>query len=153
MNIETRLAGESNGRDILAIPANIDHHGCGLKIVVVDVVMNRLEIPGELARLRVEDDQGVAKQIIAGTIATPEIRGRRAEGQEDQATLGIDRRETPDVRSRAVLPAIASPRVVTDLTWPRDRVEAPYQFAGVNVPGPYVASGPFRRVLPARRRR
>jgi hypothetical protein len=61
--------------------------------------MNRLEIPGEPARIRVQNDQGVTEQTVAGTIAAVEIGCRRAKGQEDQATLGIDRRETPDVGS------------------------------------------------------
>src|SRR3984885_1229607 len=88
---QARLADECYRWNLLAVVANVDHHRRRFQIIVVDVVMDRLEVPGKLARIRVKNDQCVAKETIAGTIAAVKIGRGRTKGQEDEPPFGINR--------------------------------------------------------------
>src|SRR5439155_24268388 len=81
----------------------------------------------------------VAVQIRAFAIAAVVVRRRRAERRVDDAALGVDGEEGPDVGARAILPAVAFPRLDARLARARHGVKRPEQRAGSRVPAANVA--------------
>ena len=89
--------------------------GRGREVVVPQLVADVLEVPLQLARLRVEGHRGVAEQIVAGPVAAVVVHARTADRHVDEAPLLVHgQRERPDVVAGAILPAVVAPRVVTD---------------------------------------
>ena len=72
--------GEGNRRDGFATVFDLHHHRRGFEIVIVNVVVDCLEVPGQLAGCRMQHHQRVAKEPITWTIATVEIGRGTPEG-------------------------------------------------------------------------
>src|SRR5215510_13000718 len=77
--------------------------------------------------------------IVAWAVDPDAIVVRRAERHIQDAALRIERRITPDIDAGSVFRAVAAPRVITELAWPRLCVERPHQLAGSGVPRARVA--------------
>ena len=76
---------------------------------------------------RVQRHDRVSVEVRPLAIAAVVVRRRRSEGRVDEPALDVDREERPHVRARAVLPALAFPRLHARLAGTRHRVERPEQ--------------------------
>src|SRR6185295_6779030 len=92
-------------------------------------------------------DDRVAVEIGAVTFAAVVVRRRRADRRVDDAALGVDGEEGPDVGAGAVFPAVAFPGLDARLPRARHGVERPQQLAGLGVPAANVAVQPGARRL------
>ena len=61
------------------------------KIQVPQIVVNRLEMPQAPARVRVERDDGIGKQVQPEAIAAPEVGACGFSGRIDDAPFFVDR--------------------------------------------------------------
>src|SRR5437762_8770221 len=96
--------------------------------------MDRLEIPFEFSGLRVEGDDRVAEQIIAGPVAAIRVRAGTTDRKVENAAFVVHRKsEGPHVVAGAVPPAIESPRFVSDFAGTGNRVEFPNLFSRARV--------------------
>ena len=141
------LVDHRHGGNRLAALLDVEKRWRGREVGIPDVVVHDLEVPQVLAGVRVGRDDARAEEIVAGAIAAVLIDRGRAERHVDDAALDVDGDEAPDVDARAILPAVARPRVVELLARLRNRSERPHQLAGVDVPGAHIAQRPPRRVL------
>ena len=96
-------------------------------------------MPLQLAGRRVERDDRVAVEVRALAIAAVVVGRRRADRRVDDAALGVDGEERPDVGARSILPALAFPRLDARLAGARHGVKRPEQLAGPRVPSADVA--------------
>ena len=142
-----------DGGNLLAFLRDVEEDRRRAEVVIPGVVMHHLEVPFQFAGERIDGDQRRAEQIRARAVAAPIVGGRLAEGHVEDAALGVDREEAPDVRAGAVLPVVALPGVVAGLAGARDGVERPEQFAGVDVPARACRRRRRCSGLPARARR
>src|SRR5215470_13438532 len=101
--------------------------------------MRRLEVPHAPAGRRIESEQTVGEQVVAGTVGAVEIADRRPRRDVNDAALLIEREAAPAVGGAGILPAIGGPIVVAELARMWNRVKGPAQLAGVNVERPDVA--------------
>ena len=118
-----------------------------LQIIIPNIVMDHLVVPEEFAGCCVERHQRIPEESFALPVGAVEIIGRAAEGEKHHAALHIDRHDPPDIRSRAVLPIVSLPGVVTDFAGTRHRVKLPDQPPRPNIEGPDCAARPFRGKL------
>ena len=132
------VAGLAQRRDALD-RASVHHHveqdGPRRQVPVPDVVVQRLEVPLQLAGLDVDAEHGVGEQVHAEP-RRGVVVGRRVGGVDvDHAQLFVDRGGQPDPAAVTLLPA---PGVLRDLparvAGPlRHRVEHPAHLAGHGV--------------------
>ena len=81
---ESGLAGLRHDVDGAPVVADGQQLGRGREVVVPEIVVDGLEVPEPLARSRVEREQAVAEQVVAGAIAAVEIvRGRAGRHEDD----------------------------------------------------------------------
>src|SRR5262249_4943903 len=108
-----------------------------------------LEEPLPLPGPEVDAHQALGKEIVAGTMATIEVRRRRFDRQVHEAELFVDADLGPDAGVAIGRPRFLFPRVVAELARPGDGVEGPEQLAGPHVEG---AHEPLRVVVRGDRR-
>src|SRR5262245_65828432 len=107
--------------------------------------MNRLEMPAVLAGLDVQRDDGVAVELRPLAVAAVVRAERRCQRHVDQPALRVDREvERPRIRAQSIPPAVAFPRVVTDIARLRDRVELPQLRASARVVRSWIADAARR---------
>ena len=118
--------------------------------MVPEIVMDGLEVPLVLARLHVHRDHRVAEQVRALPVSAIGTRDRRRQRQIEQPAPLVEREvEGPRVGAEAPFPAVAIPRVMTDVARLRDGVELPQLRAVTRIEGARVADpadGPRRRI-------
>ena len=134
----TRLRHLGHGVDLLAVASDGDEVRIDRQIVIPEVMTQRLEVPGPLARPGVEGDRAIREQVVAVSVAAVEVERGRSEAGEDQAAIHVDAEPAPGVRPTPVLPGVARPRLVPELARPRDGVESPDLCAGADVERPDV---------------
>ena len=109
------------------------------QVPVPDVVVHELLEPLQRAGRGIERDQAVAVEVLALAIAAVEVGGGRSGRRKDEAALDVDGQVRPGVRARAVLPAVALPRLDARLAGARHGVKRPQQLAAARVPAANVA--------------
>src|SRR5262249_60865166 len=92
-----------------------------------------LEVPDAFSSLRIQRDQAVCEQIIAGPIGPVKVGRSRTCRHEHNPSLRVECHACPIVRGSARLPRILRPGVVPKLTAMWTRVEGPEQFACADV--------------------
>src|SRR5436190_18159683 len=105
--------------------------------------MYGLKIPAQLSRGRIQSHHAVGVQVHSLSVPAVEAVCGVSDGDEDQATFGIDGHRTPRAGARAILPAIRPPGFVARLAGPWHRMEPPNQFTGPGVKRPGIPAGPF----------
>src|SRR5262249_1526568 len=100
------------------------------QIVVPQVMMQGLKVPEPLARPGVERNRAVREEIRAAAVAAVEVEGRRSESGEDHPAIDVDAESAPGVRPAPVLPGIAVPRLVSELSRTGYGPEPPDLLAG-----------------------
>src|SRR5579859_4645428 len=114
--------------------ALIDHDGNLRGIPIVFVVPGELEIPFEFAGVRIEGQQGVTVEIVAGA-PDAAIAGRRIAGGPEGG-IGCWIIGAGDPRGRAAnFPGVGFPSFVAWFAGARNGVEAPFTFAGGGIVG------------------
>src|SRR5579859_3879398 len=103
-------------------------------VIVMLVVLGELEIPLELAGVRIQRQKRIAIQVIARAALSAIGRRRIPGGPERDVRCGIVGSGNPR-RRPANFPGIPLPTFVTGLAGPRNGVEAPLAFAAVRVIG------------------
>ena len=95
--------------------------------------MHHLKMPDSLARLGVECDETVRKQVVTRTVSTVVRSGGRRERHIDIAQLEVGTETAPRTevarrRQRAVAPGLGP-----KFTWPRHDVERPSELTRANI--------------------
>ena len=101
--------------------------------------MDDLKVPDALAGLRVQGDQTLSKESVAGPLASVKIVGGRAEGQIDVAERVVRAHHRPDVCGTRRFPGFLLPRLVAELALGRDGAELPQLLAGADIEAAHVA--------------
>ena len=139
------LRRHGEGVDRLAAPLDLEQHRRRRRIVVPDVVVDRLEVPAVLAGPDVDRDHGVREEVGAVPVAAVGEGNRRGERQEHEFPFLVDREvERPGVPAQATPPALALPGLVADLARLRHGVELPQLLAGDGAERPGVADSARR---------
>ena len=84
-------------------------------------------MPDALAGVRIEREERVGEQVVAGTVCAVEIGRGGSGGDEDESTLYIDCHARPVVGTARVGPGVLRPSVVAELAGTRNGVERPAQ--------------------------
>src|ERR1700722_8781752 len=92
-------------------------------------------MPDAFAGLCVKRDQRISKQVVAYAIAAIKVEHRGTGGYIDDASFAIDRHPGPIVCGSGILPGVFRPRVITELSRPRDGMEGPAQSPGTYIEG------------------
>src|SRR5579864_6130074 len=128
----------------------VSHHGYQVrgrgKVAIPEIVLHGLKMPDALAGRGLQSDQRVGEQIVAQTVGSVEIEGRRAGRHEDQAALFIHAHARPVVRRAAVFPGVLGPGFIPEFAGMRNGVKAPANFSGADVERADVA-GRTREIL------
>ena len=136
---ETRLAGDRDHVDALAVPLDGRQLRRRVAVEVPEVVVGHLEVPQPLARSRVERDDRAAEQVGAGPVRAVVVVGGRPDGKVRDAPLGVDRDLAPRVDAADVLVRVFRPRLVAELSRMRNRVELPHELSRDHVEGAEIA--------------
>ena len=105
--------------------------------------MHDLEVPLALPRRRVEADQRLPEQRVAGAPAAVVVVARSAHRHVQQPALFVERHRRPHVGVAGERPRIVTPGVIAELARLRNRVKAPRRLPGACVERANVA----RRVV------
>jgi hypothetical protein len=88
-------------------------------------MMNHLKVPDALAGAHIQGDQTLAKESVAGPLASKEIVGGSAEGQLDVAERLVRAHHRPDVGRTRRFPGSLLPGLVAELPLARNGAELP----------------------------
>src|SRR5438132_2096277 len=135
---EALLAHLSDGLHRLSVNSDVNQVGCTREVVVPQPVVDHLKMPDALAGSRIQADQTLSKEAVAGTMNTVVIVRRRAERQVDVAQCVIRAHHRPDVRCPRRLPRTVLPSLVTKLSLSGNDMELPLLLAGADVEATYV---------------
>src|SRR5215213_4224369 len=98
-----------------------------------------LKVPDALAGARIQGDQTLSKESVAGPLASEEIVRGRAEGQIDVTELLVSAHHRPDVCGTRRFPRFLLPGLVAELALARDGAELPQLLAGADIEASHVA--------------
>ncbi len=113
-------------------------------VVIPNVVMNHLEVPQAPAGPGIQREQAVAEQVRPPAIGAVKVVLRARRRRKDDATLLVDRKFAPHVRSAHALPRVLWPGLIAELAGTWNRVEGPHQLARAHVKSAYIAGcGPI----------
>src|SRR5438132_1631961 len=135
---EALLAHLSDGLHRLSVNSDVNQVGCTREVVVPQPVVDHLKMPDALAGSRIQADQTLSKEAVAGTMNTVVIVRRRAERQVDVAQCVIRAHHRPDVRCPRRLPRTVLPSLVTKLSLSGNDMEYPLLLAGANIEASHV---------------
>src|SRR5947209_5657720 len=96
-------------------------------------MMNGLEVPHALARLRFNANEALSKEPRSGTMPAVRVVCGTRDGHIDVVELRVIRHAGPHIRVSAVFRRSFVPRVVPVLAIVRDRVEGPEQLARADI--------------------
>ena len=101
--------------------------------------MDQLEVPDAPAGARIQADQALPEEPVAGPLAAVIVVGGGAEGQVDEAQRLVRAHQRPDVGAARRLPGTLLPRLVAELSFPGDGAEEPPLLAGADVEASHLA--------------
>ena len=127
------LRDDRHRLDLPAVDRDVDEVRGRGQVVVPDAVMDRLEVPDDLARAGVEADDRLGVDVVAVPVAAVVVVRRRAEGQVDVAELLVGAHHGPDVRVAHLPPGLVLPGLDVGLALARHGVERPLQPAAADV--------------------
>jgi hypothetical protein len=122
----------------LSVHLNVNQVGCAREVVVPQPVVGHLKVPDALAGPRIQADQTVTKEAVAGTVDPVVIVRRRTERQVDVAQCFVRAHHRPNISCARRLPGIILPGLVPELSLFGDGMENPLQVAGANVEASHV---------------
>ena len=92
---QAQLGVLGDSRDDLPVAHDVDIHRRRGSVVVTLGIVHLLLVPLHLAGERIEGDNAVAVEVVAGMVSRT---GDGFNRNEDQASIGIKRGRAPDVR-------------------------------------------------------
>ena len=116
-----------------------EQHRRPRQVEVPQPVVNRLEVPRELARAGVQRHQRLRVEVVAQAVPAVVVVGRRADSRIHEPPFLVHDHRRPGIGVPGVVPAAILPGLVSGLARLRDEVERPHQLAGVHVEGLHVA--------------
>ena len=141
-HIEERLfTGNHDGFDGAAIHRDVGEDGRRGHIHIPERMVDELKMPFTLAGLEIDADQAVGKEIIAGAMASVKIGTRRFDGQVGKAKVFVYRHLGPHTGVAVDGPGFIEPAVIAEFAGPRNGVELPKLFAGMDIEGKNHAFG------------
>jgi hypothetical protein len=96
-------------------------------------MMGHLKVPHALAGARIQADQTLSEESVAGPLTTEKIIGGRAEGQIDVTECLVRAHHRPDVGGACRFPGFLFPRFVAELPLCRHRAEEPSLLTGADI--------------------
>ena len=118
-----------HGVDFLSVTVHGHQDWRRGKIAIPNVVPHSLKMPEALSGLCLQRDQAIGEQIVTDAVSSIKIERRRTGRNIDNPAIDIDGHARPVVGGAAGLPRVLRPRVVSELTGMRNRVERPAQLA------------------------
>src|SRR5437773_7361626 len=110
-------------------------------------------MPDAFSGVRLESDQRIREQVVAGSIGPVEVEGGGTRRNKDQASLYVKGHSSPVIGAANVLPGVFRPRFVAELSGMRDSVKRPAQAPGSEVVRTNVARGRRQRLARSEERR
>src|SRR5690606_36938635 len=107
--------------------------------------MYELEVPQTLARLRIECDQALREQVVAGTMTSIHVTGCSFHRHVDDAAFLVGRHRAPRTCRTGVGVGAVEPGFGTEFVALRNGVEAPQHLTRVHVVAADVAGDTFLR--------
>src|SRR5262245_35113793 len=102
-------------------------------------------MPDALARFGVEADEAPGEQVVAGSIPTVEIAGRRLDWDIDIPQFFIAGERGPGAGVAGVFPRVVFPGLVAEFTRARDGLEGPDSLPSANIVTPDISRNIFLR--------
>ncbi len=127
------LAHLDGGRDDFTVHVQVGQDGRGGGIVVPYVMMDKLEMPDAFTGFCIQRHQGLAEQVIAGTVAAVHIAGGGFHRHVDDAAFEIGRHRGPGTGVAGVGIRVVAPGFRAKLPGARNRVKDPQHFTRVQV--------------------
>src|SRR5258708_25479669 len=106
--------------------------------------MGHLKVPDAIAGPRIQADQTVTEEAVAGTVNTVVIVRRRTKRQVYVAQCFVRAHHRPNVGRARRLPGTILPSLVSELPLSWDGMENPLLLAGANVEASHVAGWHLR---------
>src|SRR2546426_194025 len=103
-------------------------------------------MPDAFSGVRLESDQRIREQVVAGSVGSVEVEGGGTRRNKDQASLLVKGHSSPVIGAANVLPGVFRPRFVAELSGMRDSVERPAQTPGSEVVRANMARGRGQRL-------
>ena len=133
------------GFDTATVDRDVGEHRRRRQVVVPDAVMQRLEVPHAFAGRRVERDDRLGVQVVAGPRAAVVVAGRLLGGQVDVTELLVGAEQRPNTAVAGVRPRVLEPGLVAGLAGPRHDVKRPQLLARAHVVAAHVVGRHFFR--------
>src|SRR6476646_2468046 len=107
------------GHSIDAFTLMFDGHQGGLawQVIIPQIMVDRLEMPHPFAGVRSQSQDAISEKILANSIPTKMIVGRRPGTGENHPALLVQSQPAPAIRSANGLPRVGRPCFVTELAW------------------------------------
>src|SRR5690349_9944478 len=105
----------------------------GRGVVIPDIVMHGLEVPPIFSGARIEGQQRIGEQIVAGPIAAIKLVLCGGDRKIRDAGLFIDSNLSPYIDAAHVFVRVLRPRVVAELALMRNGVKHPDKLAGYDI--------------------
>ena len=108
---ETSLVGSKDRLDPFTVDCDITEYRRRRRVVIPEIVMHHLKVPHQLTVLRIEDDEGIGKEILAMPVAAI-VRDRWSTQRDIHVAEflvtgeGRPRRHIADELSRALFPSL-----------------------------------------------
>ena len=106
--------------DELAVDSHIDKVRCRCIVIIPETVVDHLKVPNTRSGFDIEGDQTLGKKIIAKTVTTIIVIGRRSGRQVDISELLVSTYDLPDVSVSLVSPRFVKPCISTEVISPSD---------------------------------
>src|SRR6267142_876045 len=103
------------------------------QVVIPHVVVDQLIMPDQLARLAIETNQGVGKQILARPLPAVQTIVRRGQPNIDVSQGLIDAEAPPGIQVARKCPGVVAPRLAPKIARRRHHVKGPTEAAGSDV--------------------
>ena len=126
---KTLLRALNEDRDPLTAHREVHQDRGSPDVVVPLVAVVDLEVPPALPRRHIERENASAKEVVARPVARIGLHGGGVRDNVHKPQLGIGRGRSPRRHVAGELPGIVLPRVVAELTGPRDHMELPEKLA------------------------
>src|SRR5207245_3328949 len=123
-----------NGLAPAAVDRYVDQIRSRRWVIVPQTVVHELVVPDALPGLSVEADERLREEVGAESVAAVIVRRSCVERNVHITELLVGAVRRPSTDFARVRPGVALPRVIAELTRPRDRMEDPFQLSSPGVP-------------------
>ena len=117
------LGGEGHGRRTVL---QLEQARRRRRVVIPQVMMNRLEMPDVFAGMQIHGNDGIGVQVVSRPVAAPGEGNRRGERQKDHGAFRVGSEiEGPGIGAQPPAPTVAGPGRIGRIARLRDRGKLP----------------------------